>query len=88
MKQIKLMADYMATGLWENGFEIEYDQLGLSKELSELIDHWQAVFDTQPFPAEMNGFQKKTFNYLGELILQKLNNEIGKEYEVEYQAYT
>ena len=94
MKKIRLMADYFCFPLWHNsGVEfgdIDPEQLPLSPELKQSLLEWAAEFDailcmddpaSSDFPSRRANIE---FVAKGDVLLDRLKEELGPEYSVVY----
>lgn len=95
MKKIKLMADYQCYPLWLNSNDavgnINPNTLPISNVLKNELNNWSDKYDEtlnldDPLTS---GFatpeEEMVFNEMGQSLKEKLQAELGDDYEVTYQ---
>lgn len=95
-RRIRLMADYFCYPLWHNGGDevgcIDPASLQISDELQRDLNAWARVFDAildMDDPANKGGFESpqaaESFIAQGARLAQRLYDELGPEWEIEYR---
>ncbi|ECI6492950.1 hypothetical protein AH716_004578 [Salmonella enterica subsp. enterica] len=95
MKKLKFMADYYCYPLWLSGDDevgnVDPDSLPISALLKEELKIWATQYDATlnlDDPAN-SGFLSKEeevlFKQKGRYLMSKLQEELGKDYEITYK---
>ncbi|MFJ5482825.1 hypothetical protein [Pectobacterium actinidiae] len=94
MKKIKLMADYQCHPLWgttpDDFGDIAPDELPISVQLIESLRQWAEQYDNtlnMDDPASSgfsNAEEEAEFKRQGDILSQRLRDELGSEYEIIY----
>lgn len=70
---VKVMADYLSTGLWNQyGTNVDVDVYNLSPEIVHRLAKWQARFDKECLIEDEGAFDYDSFSKEGELIARHI----------------
>ena len=95
-RRIKVMADYFCHPLWHIGGvdvgDIDHATLQISNDLQSNLDAWAGAFDAILYmddPANKGGVDSpqaaESFIAQGARLAQRLCDELGPEWEIEYR---
>lgn len=86
--RVLLMAEYVEQPLWNRtpgqpNDSIDYEELGLSEELSEQLDEWNTKYGANAFELPDEEWNRQ-FTAEGAALARELQEELGASVEVVY----
>jgi hypothetical protein len=76
-KFVKLMPDYLSTGVWnEHGINIDLDMIPIPYWLKVMVADWQAEYDRLAY--DEKEFDVKKFSIEGLAIAKKIKRELPR----------
>jgi hypothetical protein len=83
LPNLRVMAEYGSSGIWDRRGMIEHHALGLLPELAHHFDEWIMEY-TSPLENPGHSLDVTAFNATGRALAAELKQFLGPAYQVEY----